>query len=1011
MDKFKGHTAEEIENRIIELSHSYTPEWHYDKENPDIGAAIARIFASQMEDNVGILDDVLERYHAEFVNFLDLTLKPAKPASSIVVFNSIDNGGDGTEVVRGTKLLAMSDGGEGQDIVFETTRNLFVTNSRLDLIFMVDYEDGSVIPLLGQMAPIEIYEGELKADPLEESEIEEDVMPVEPVLKPFTLFGEKEGSICRSVLSLYHSSLFDAQDDPIFIRFSGGEKLCSLISEGKIVFKYLTKDGGREFDEVALLEDGVTFRLIKKTECEKLEIGEKELSLVYLEALVPVREILKATEIGISSSGAELEPEFVTDGNLEYNKKSFDMFTDTIAIYNECFIGHDRYFNKPGAKVNISFDVSFLEKELYVTAKQEEEELSIIKRKPKAVWTDKVVDSVINEISFEYYNGLGWKKLSCDYDVSTIFEQCKDGKYEISFTCPDDWEPVEVGAYSGRCIKLQILKADNCYLRPAIHHYPQVKNMVMSFTYEGKYVNPDKAEMICGTKKVDITGNLDEEEFEILAGSDYTGDALYLGFYRAMKAGPISIFFDLEDAFGLTGIKCRYEYSTIDGFKPLRVLDFTDDFTRPGIVRFIPPSDMHEMTIEGQKRYYIRIVRNERQSDPDRRMFMPRIRNIMPNAISVENIFTSDAKEFFIDESAPDMHFSLGAGNILDAEVWVNEKGDISKQEIDFLLNNSPDSIRIDYNFVGDVAAVYVRWQETENFDRAVSDRCYVIDRLLGEIIFSDGIKCRIPRVTDDIAFVAVVRCTNGTEGNVEAFRINDLMGQGVYIDSLTNPVKAYGGCAMETIQKALRRGAGIIHSRNRLVSIGDYENIILNYSDSIDKVSTVVGETIDGKKNPADITFVVLMKDFMNGSFSFHNIEKQLKMHLLKNCEMVVKEDNVHIVEPTFVDISVNAWVEVTNIDDSFEIQNQIKAVLQEYLNPVTYISHTGWTIGTIPKKSQILMRLNILKSKAIVKRIAIICKYTDYMGEKEVDLTKLEVTPFMICRSGDHVINIIYD
>ena len=74
MDKFKGHTAEEIENRIIELSHSYTPEWHYDKENPDIGAAIARIFASQMEDNVGILDDVLERYHAEFVNFLDLTV-------------------------------------------------------------------------------------------------------------------------------------------------------------------------------------------------------------------------------------------------------------------------------------------------------------------------------------------------------------------------------------------------------------------------------------------------------------------------------------------------------------------------------------------------------------------------------------------------------------------------------------------------------------------------------------------------------------------------------------------------------------------------------------------------------------------------------------------------------------------------------------------------------------------------------------------------------------------------
>ena len=162
MDKFRNRTAEDIENKIISLSQSYTPEWHYNKEDRDIGATISKIFASQMEDNIGILDDVLERFHAEFVNMLDLTLKPAKPAGSIVVFNGINNGGDGTEIHKGTKLIAMAEGGDEQDIIFETERNLFVTNSRMDSIFLVDREDASVVPILGEMNPLEVYEGEFK---------------------------------------------------------------------------------------------------------------------------------------------------------------------------------------------------------------------------------------------------------------------------------------------------------------------------------------------------------------------------------------------------------------------------------------------------------------------------------------------------------------------------------------------------------------------------------------------------------------------------------------------------------------------------------------------------------------------------------------------------------------------------------------------------------------------------------------------------------------------------------
>ncbi|MCR4903164.1 MAG: hypothetical protein K6A23_09910, partial [Butyrivibrio sp.] len=667
---------------------------------------------------------------------------------------------------------------------------------------------------------------------------------------------------------------------------------------------------------------------------------------------------------------------------------------------------------KAGSKVTISFKTKFLEKDLTVSAKQEEERLTIIKRKPRTVWIEQYSDAIVNEISFEYFNGLGWKKLNCDIEVGTIFAEGIEGEYTFSFKCPDDWKESDVGAYSGRCIRMQIIKSDNCYLRPSIHHYPHITNMKFTYTYEDQFIKPDKLEMISGTVKKDITQEqFSDDGFIAMGGSGYTEDAIYLGFDSPMKSGPISIYFEVADAAGLYPVNCRFEYSSQEGFRPLRVLDYTDDFTKSGIVRFIPPSDMSDAKIEERKRYWIRIVRSVKQAVEDSIKFMPRITHVIPNAITVTNTFTAEPSSYFIDESLPDMHFSLAAGNVLDAEVWVNEKNTITKQEIENYYMNRPDLIRIERDLVGNVSSVYIKWQETDSFDNPPSRRCYMIDRLFGEIIFSDGISCYIPRVTDDVAFTVKTRYTNGAEGNVGKYRITDFLGNVPYIDSLTNPVRAYGGSGLETIPSALKRGASIIHSRNRLVSVSDYKNVILNYSDVIDKVEVVCGKTINGKGTSADISFVILMKDFMSGSFSFHNIARQLKQHLLESCEITIDEDNIHIVEPTFVEISVNVWAEVANIDDSFEIQAQIRDVLTAYLHPVTYASHAGWNIGTIPKKSQILMRLSILKSKAIVKRIAIIGKYADRDGDKEVDITDLEVTPFMVCKSGKHNVHIIYD
>ncbi len=61
------------------------------------------------------------------------------------------------------------------------------------------------------------------------------------------------------------------------------------------------------------------------------------------------------------------------------------------------------------------------------------------------------------------------------------------------------------------------------------------------------------------------------------------------------------------------------------------------------------------------------------------------------------------------------------------------------------------------------------------------------------------------------------------------------------------------------------------------------------------------------------------------------------------------------------------------------------------------------------MPKKTQLMMRLNVLKSKAVIKKMVAVVKYTDQQGTHEMDLEDMEESPFVICQSGRHKVNIM--
>lgn len=1015
---FKPQSAEDIENRIEQLRKSYTPEWRFDRDNPDAGSVIAQIYARQMEENNRLMSQMPERYHMEFVNMLDSTLRPAQPAASMVIFNMDGGTVSGTQIPKGTRLSAESDESDSGFVVFETERSLYVTDARIRAAFQTDAERGTLSPVYGDFYIPDIVSGEMDAIPDEGELLQEDVLLSSvsqeeeeesfSAVKPFTLFGQKD-TIGRSVFSIYEDRLFDGAGEPIYIRLIGAAGLIERIESGSVVFKYLSNEGFREFDKVTLLEDKMTFMLLKNEQGRKTGIGEKKYSVIILESQEIMTDSLEIEGISISAGGDSKSPDYVGDGTIELDGKKFNPFSDEIAVYNECYIGHAPCFSKAGAKVTLTFKVSFHENLIRLTPEEEEAELSIIKIKPKKTPFDTPVSVKVEEIIIEYYNGIGWKKLECDTEYTSMFESLSEGDYKLSFICPSDWADSENGPYSGKCLRLRVTRATNCYMRPSIHNYPTIENLKISYSYEGKFVSPKRIEAIAGTKKRDLSDNLTSDKpYTVLSGIEYHEDALYIGLDRKLTDGPVSIYFQLSEGNNQNGVKVRLEYMGPNGFTEMRVTDLTEDFTRSGTLMFMPPTDMTEAVFEGNKLYFIRLVRTNAQTDEAEDVFLPRIVKLCLNAVTVINVQTSDERDYYIEEVLPNASIALGADHILDAVVWVNEKGFTRKEEMDELLEQHPEMVRAEYDFLGRISAFYVLWHEVENFSNAPDRRCYRIDRMTGRILFSDGAKCDMPRVTDDIAFKARIRSTDGEIGNLGEGEISGFMGASPYITSVYNPIRSHGGSNLETIDHALMRCAGIMNSRYKLVSENDYVRFCLEYSDSIDKARIVTGKTIEGHSNPADISVVLLMKDYADGAFSFHRIAASLHRDILKRCELTIAEDNLHVIEPIFVEISVSVWAMVMDMDDSFEVQNEVKEVLSEYLDPVSSDRDDGWNIGVLPKESQILMRLGFLRSKAVIQRVTMIGRYIDAEGVHELDTKDITVSPFMVVRNGEHKVYI---
>lgn len=988
-NKIDERKKSDILRQMQVLSQTYTPEWKFDLTNPDAGSVIGLIFADQAATNIQKLNRVIEKYHTEFANMYGVSLRAAKPAESVVTLKVNDSMAAGIPLKKGTQVIGECE--DGEEVIFEFLNDIYVTNASLTNILTVSGNRYKVVPLFGEYQKTELQNGQFtQAEPVM-AESQEDV----------TLFSDQGDTIHTQALVIYHPYLFQSEEEIVGLCLTGDKReAVEQLQTDAFTFSYWTEDGMRPFGQV--VREGDIFWLGREPE-------EKEINLVVIEQKQKIQSPIILKEIQILHKHQEDMPDFLWNNKSSLDSSECNMFGQQPALYDECYIGQKFLFDQMNATVTLSFDLSFDEFTIQQTAVHEPD-LSIIKKRPAAMALPLRYECWIQEIAIEYFNGKGWRKLPMEHDLSALFAQkSNEGARKLTFRVPQDWEETTQGGYEGKCLRIQVTRADNCYMQDAIFYYPILQNIRMEIQYPGRGMKPEWVKCINGNRIEDITGRLSLAQPVVCFENTVSdGDYVFWGFDRKFMQGPIALFLEMQDRYYFHGLELAYTYSTRNGFKTLKVMDQTSQLEHSGMIMFMPPTDFAPLEVEGISRYWIRLEDTTGYFAREK-TYYPVIHRLHVNTVKVQNREVAEEEDYYLDRAAANMHFPLHADHILSVEIWVNEKEQLPMTRMEQMLREMPKQVRAEYNFLGEIEEFYVLWHETENFDIAsYKERCYVVDRLKNEVIFGDGVSVPIPQNTRSVAFKAKVTCCSGEIGNVASHAITKFRGAIPAIEEVTNPIDAYGGNSMEDIKEALVRGSNILGARKRLVSERDYIREVSLYSDTIAQVACIAGVTRSGKRDRNVISIVLLMKDYKKGSYSFKTIEEQLRRHLIQRCEMTCSAADIQIVEPIFVKISLHIWLNVSDLKKSLEIKQHWLERIEQYFEPVTDRTREDVRIGRLPKEKQIRLMLSTLEDKAYISHYTIVAAYYDETGMHETEVDQLMDNPFMVCCNGEHQIHI---
>lgn len=959
--KVDTRTGADIIHSMEEIAGNYTPEWKFNPEDPDIGSALALVYADMLEGTIRQLNRAGYKNQLAFFNSLGASLRDAAPARGYAVFHMAEGAPSGTEVEAGTGVTAELPDEEGGPLQYETKEDLYATPARPVCLYMTNGKKDEIYCLEEGMEP-------------------------EPG-SPIVLFREKGENLQSHELYLAHEEVLEIQGEawvellfyaranqPADRRF-----LEELADRETASFSYWSEKGWQDFAEVSLAGEALVLHKGKDQPpfCRREYEGKETFVVRCHLSDVKKAENLSVAEILIQSRGKNLAPQSVYGASGECGTGEYFPFGERMNLFEEIYFGSQEVLSKRGAQISLSFHMDFVKVPMENRPEDSPKEWKWI-MKQSEFRPDPEYDITIEEVIWEYFNGNGWSRLFPDRQYSDVFGT-RNGilsqQKTLVFTCPEDMTPVLVGACETCYIRARILKINNLYKLKGNYIAPLIGNTVFSYTYKNRARHP---QLIFTENNLEHSLFTGEEGSCLFRKITEEEKILYLGFEIPPIGAPIRMLWLMENTLPGERGSIGWEYSGPRGFQEMNLADETCGLSASGMVTFVGKEDFQKIKLFGRELYWIRL-RDESgfYSEASVRNEYPVLRSLWMNAAEIRHMERKETEFFTLENNGEESSFSLMRGNIDEIEVRVLEGLD--------------------------EGAHWHTWKEVPDLElEEGSSRVYEIDRAAGVLRFGNGRHGQLPPFGIDDGIQVCYKCGGGRKGNVGPGEVNKLNLTMGFVTGVHNPEGLWGGLDTETVPEALRRCSASLRHRNRAVTARDYEELAREACRNIEKVRCFGGKNDRGEKEQGAVTLVVFSES------SLSSLQEDIYRYIGKRMDPgILKRKQFYVTEPKLTEVQVRAEVSVARFQDIFQVRRRAQEKLRDFLDPVKgHFDGAGWNIGQFPDAMQLQNILKEIPEIIWIKKVYLLTFLEGPRGRQEVDPELIRKHPYVLPVSGEHEI-----
>ncbi|GMB10855.1 MAG: baseplate J/gp47 family protein [Candidatus Improbicoccus devescovinae] len=969
------------------LAQRYTPEWNFDVNSDDFGVTISKMFCELMETNINKLNKTLDNYHATFLNIIGTYPMAPQSARGYIQVVAVKNS-SGSYVKSGTKVRSVAE--DGDDIFFETIEDLFVFDTKINSIFFADslQKNGSIV---------KAYDCENKFEPIR--------------ICDFSSFDN------INIRRMYFEDniLFDTSVTEIIFYFHNKNsakterKLAEIFSSPNSIWEYHDGVQWQRIYDVSLEnpENGNHIRLFFNAKSEITTVmGVKSR---FVRCSPDVVDSIPITDVSYSIKSKIIDPDIIIVNDEEVEKNNFLPFGEKTLIYDIFYVKSDEAFSKKNSKIELFLDIKFIK----LKSAQNKGAQNF-----KSIMSDldfaeiEPADVSIDQVDWEYWNGLGWAKIKCEikHDAKKIFEISeKSVKRKLSFSCPEDLKKITVGAYEGLFVRCKILKLNNVYEMEVNYICPIIENLNIRYSYDDKLIKFNKilTESQAKQEIISLIGNNNSISF--LENIKDPDPVIYFCFDKPIDKGIFRIFFEIEDGYGKkNGFTFKWEYLTSNVENKLQwchanTTDFTDGLYHSDIISIFGSKNMAKTVLYGSEGYFLRAINigGELRNVPEYKR--PLITDIKLNVVQVVQELTQEAEYFSISRGEKKKVCKLTNKGLSQVTVWVDELEILSTDEVQKILSDDYINISVvpEYNEFKVCKHIWVKWSAVKNLKtEGPKSRVYQVNLVESSIKFGDNAHGMIPptRYTDTIKIE--YKTCKGRKGNIQTDSIEGFDSFVKNISKVSNFRAFTDGANIESIPEASKRMFSRLCGAERIISNSDFEQSLLSNDSNIHKIKCLAHIDRFSNKSVGEICISVLPKIIQCGYERFSGIRKKILNFIKENASIGFQKNlKLSIFEVIYIETQVKMKVYIESFEFYQYVYTSLENKLKEFLNPITGgFSRTGWDIGSIVNKNSIKNYLISIEHVTRIQDIFLNMQIISEEGKQDITAEKLKTMKFIV-------------